>query len=188
MKKSTARTIIIVTIAILGLITAGAVFSLYQITIMPWWLPLLVGILFAGITYPILILRWNKITGNSSRGINTVFHIITMGILGATLFLAFNYFGADDNTLTPVQTTVNDKYRKAHQKRRRVGRNRYINDGYWYSYRLSLQLPDGNIKDIEVPHSEYRRTKIGTTKTIGMETGLFRFPIIKRSIPSDIKK
>lgn len=156
-----------------------ACFTLYAKSIMPWWLPIPIGGVFAAMTFPILIIRWHRITGSSNRILNVASHTVTMGLIGASLFLSLNYFCTDQSSFKSVQATVSNKYRKEHERRRRVGRNRYIPDGHWYSYRLCLTLPDNVTKEIEVPLSEYNNTKIGTTRTLQLENGLFGFTIIK---------
>ncbi len=174
------RKLILITLLVICIFTAGIGLVIYHRTLIAWWIVLVIGLAFSAATSPALLFRWAKLTGNNSTLLSAIVHLTVTCIIASTIFLTTNYFFANQASETKVETTVTDKYRKEHQKRRRVGRNRYINDGVRYSYHLTLTLPDGREKEMEVNFSEYRRTKTGNRKTTTTRKGLYGFTIIKR--------
>ncbi|MCI9284223.1 MAG: hypothetical protein HFJ91_00075 [Muribaculaceae bacterium] len=177
MKPETKRSCILVILAILSIIAMGAGVSLQGHTLISVWVPSGLAAMIALGTAPMAMDRWRRITDTNRWWINLPCHIIVAGSLSFAIFLGINRVGAHTDQANDVEATVISKYSKTHDRYRRVGR-RNIRDGEWHSYHLSLQLPDGRIKDTQVPFSTYRHSHNGTHRTVCIAPGLLGMDVI----------
>ena len=148
-------------------------------TIVNWWIPAIIAFIPAVVTALPLMPRWQWLFGFSKAVYTLPFHLVVTGSVVFFMFLGLNYWGSDKNTAHIEHTTVVEKFRKEHTRYRRVSRNRRVPDGTYHTWHLKLQFPDGRTKNREVTFSAYRRTRVGSTRDLNMERGLFGLPVIK---------
>ena len=173
------RTIVLVAVLFISFIMFGFGLAIYGNTLTKWWIPVVPAITFAAVTTPIFIKRWHSLTESYSLIYNGVCHLFTTFSVAYFLFLGCNYFMADDSTLVVEKTEVVKKYSKAHTRYRRVGRNRRVPDGHYYTYHILLRFSDGREKEQEVILQSYNRIRTGSSRDVKVEKGLFGLSVIK---------
>lgn len=152
----------------------------YGKTLASVWIGAGVAFVVASAMAPLFIPLWHRLTGSIKTWICLLCHYAFAGSLVFMLVFGFNYWCSDASSASYVKAEISSKYRKEHNRTRRVGRGRMIYTGEkWYSYFLTLTLPDGRTKDIEVPLSTYNRKSTGAIVEIETQRGLFGMDVIK---------
>lgn len=153
---------------------------LWEKTLIEWWVvpsgALAVGFgtaFFAG-------QKWSVLTTTSNRPLNRTVHALATTVVLTCCVIGANYLWTKEDSAVGVETVVESKVRKEHQRTRRVGRHRYVNAGVWYSYHLDVRMPDGRLKTIEVSRGEYSRSREGNVKKLTLQQGLLGIPVIKK--------
>lgn len=181
--KTNARIGLFVGVAFIIMCFGTVAAVLWEKTLIEWWVipsgALAVGFgtaFFAGN-------KWSWLTTVASRPINRTVHTLAVTVILTCCVIGANYFWTSKDSAVEVETVVEAKVRKEHQRTRRVGRNRYINAGVWYSYHLQVRMPDGRLKTIEVGRGEYSRAREGSVKKLTLQEGLLGIPVIKKLDP-----
>lgn len=81
-----------------------------------------------------------------------------------------------------VTVTVLDKRMEQHEKRRKVGKHRYVSDGMRYEYYLEVAFDNGTVKTLHVSRAVYRNAQKGQPKALSLSQGGFGLPVIKQGI------
>lgn len=173
------RTILLVIVLFVAFLLLCFGIVIYGNTLIKWWLPVIPAAILAAGTIPVLAMRWKSLTESDSIILNGACHLFVVFSLVYALFLGSNYYMADDSTIVVEQTEVVKKYSKEHTRYRRVGRNRRIPDGHYYTYHILLRFPDGREKSQEVQLKAYNRIRTGSHRDIKVEQGLWGVPVIK---------
>ncbi len=173
------RPVLFVVMVFATMFVGGMWVVLYHDTMVQWWVPVGVGAFLGVLSWPLTRRVWPRVTGTCRGIINFPCNLLLVGVVTSALFLGINYWGASPSSAETIETTVSGKYRKQHTRYRRLNRRTRVADGYWYSYRIVIGLPDGREKEIEVPLSEYNHIKTGSRHELTVQQGAFGFNVIK---------
>ena len=77
-----------------------------------------------------------------------------------------------------VTVTVLEKLIKEHEKRRKVGKHRYVSDGVRKEYYLKVAFEDGAIETLHVSTATYNKARKGKPKVLTLQKGGFGLPVI----------
>ena len=72
-----------------------------------------------------------------------------------------------------VTVTVLEKLIKEHEKRRKVGKHRYVSDGVRKEYYLKVAFEDGAIETLHVSTATYNKARKGKPKVLTLQKGGF---------------
>lgn len=172
---------IIITIALTAtaIILLGMAAVLHNHTIIEWWKPVGVCILFAipsgilmkGLMHKLMHFSrsvWNVIAGA----------VLWFGIF-IGLFYSLNYFKSNETSAQERSVKVLSKYTEEHYHTKRVSRNTVTCGEKYKVYYINIELQNDHEKRIEIPAREYVKIKAGSRITLRIETGLFGIPVIK---------
>ena len=150
-------------------------------TLAAWWIPVGVALAAGMLTLP-LYRKWIWLTTMENRIVNVLCHLVCVGSVCYVLFLAGNYLSADAASEHEVTVTVLDKRMEQHEKRRRVGKHRYVSDGMRYEYYLEVAFDNGKVETLHVSRAVYRKARKGKPKVLSLIRGGFGLPVIKKGI------
>ena len=108
-------------------------------------------------------------------------HLVCVGSFCYVLFLSGNNLLADADEYE-VTVTVLDKRMEQHEKRRKVGKHRYVSDGMRYEYYLEVAFDNGTVKTLHVSRAVYRNAQKGQPKALSLSQGGLGLPVIKQGI------
>ena len=169
---------IFVVLAVLFSGTIGYVVS--EKTLATWWIPVGVALAAGMLTLP-LYRKWIWLTTVENRIVNVLCHLVCVGSFCYVLFLSGNNLLADADEYE-VTVTVLDKRMEQHEKRRRVGKHRYVSDGMRYEYYLEVAFDNGKVETLHVSRAVYRKARKGKPKVLSLIWGGFGLPVIKKGI------
>lgn len=75
-----------------------------------------------------------------------------------------------------MTVTVLEKLIKEHEKRRKVGKHRYVSDGVRKEYYLKVAFEDGAIETLHVSTATYNKARKGKPKVLTLQKGGFGLP------------
>lgn len=81
-----------------------------------------------------------------------------------------------------VTVTVLEKLIKEHEKRRKVGKHRYVSDGVRKEYYLKVAFEDGAIETLHVSTATYNKARKGKPKVLTLQKGGFGLPVITKGL------
>lgn len=169
---------IFVVLAVLFSGTMGYVIS--EKTLVAWWIPVGVALAAGMLTLP-LYRKWIWLTTVENRIVNVLCHLVCVGSFCYVLFLSGNNLLADADEYE-VTVTVLDKRMEQHEKRRKVGKHRYVSDGMRYEYYLEVAFDNGTVKTLHVSRAVYRNAQKGQPKALSLSQGGLGLPVIKQGI------
>ena len=169
---------IFVVLAVLFSGTMGYVIS--EKTLAAWWIPVGVALAAGMLTLP-LYRKWIWLTTVENRIVNVLCHLVCVGSFCYVLFLSGNNLLADADEYE-VTVTVLDKRMEQPEKRRKVGKHRYVSDGMRYEYYLEVAFDNGTVKTLHVSRAVYRNAQKGQPKALSLSQGGFGLPVIKQGI------
>ena len=156
---------------VLVVLFSGAMgYVISEKTLAAWWIPVGVALAAGMLTLPLY------------RIVNVLCHLVCVGSVCYVLFLAGNYLSADAASEHEVTVTVLDKRMEQHEKRRRVGKHRYVSDGMRYEYYLEVAFDNGKVETLHVSRAVYRKARKGKPKVLSLIRGGFGLPVIKKGI------
>ena len=97
-------------------------------------------------------------------------------------FLVGNYQMAAPASTKEVTVTVLEKLIKEHEKRRKVGKHRYVSDGVRKEYYLKVAFEDGAIETLHVSTATYNKARKGKPKVLTLQKGAFGLPVITKGL------
>ena len=77
------------------------------------------------------------------------------------------------------EATVVGKHSETRYHTKRISRNRTTRGEPYNVYFISFRLPDGRMKELEIPAGKYVKTRINSSLKIHIEDGMLGFPVIK---------
>ena len=169
---------IFVVLAVLFSGTMGYVIS--EKTLVAWWIPVGVALAAGMLTLP-LYRKSIWLTTVENRIVNVLCHLVCVGSFCYVLFLSGNNLLADADVYE-VTVTVLDKRMEQHEKRRKVGKHRYVSDGMRYEYYLEVAFDNGTVKTLHVSRAVYRNAQKGQPKALSLSQGGLGLPVIKQGI------
>ena len=169
---------IFVVLAVLFSGTMGYVIS--EKTLAAWWIPVGVALAAGMLTLP-LYRKWIWLTTVENGIVNVLCHLVCVGSFCYVLFLSGNNLLADADEYE-VTVTVLDKRMEQHEKRRKVGKHRYVSDGMRYEYYLEVAFDNGTVKTLHVSRAVYRNAQKGQPKALSLSQGGLGLPVIKQGI------
>lgn len=112
-------------------------------------------------------------------------YIVPCGVRGCHQLFAFlvgNYRMAAPASTKEVTVTVLEKLIKEHEKRRKVGKHRYVSDGVRKEYYLKVAFEDGAIETLHVSTATYNKARKGKPKVLTLQKGGFGLPVITKGL------
>lgn len=169
--------LIILTTAVILLL--GLASMIQRNTLIDWWLPtgacallaMPCGYLIKGVIGRLT--HFDKAIWNFLAGFALSFSIV----IG--LFYALNYYKSDGSTAKEFSARITNKYTEEHYQVKRVSRNRVRRGEKYWVYCISVEMPDGRRKKMEVSPGEYVKVRVGRHIKLQIEDGLFGIPVIK---------
>ena len=112
-------------------------------------------------------------------------YIVPCGVRGCHQLFAFS--GRELSMAAPASTkevtvTVLEKLIKEHEKRRKVGKHRYVSDGVRKEYYLKVAFEDGAIETLHVSTATYNKARKGKPKVLTLQKGGFGLPVITKGL------
>ena len=129
-------------------------YNIYEDTLAAVWIPVGVGLVVAVVTLP-LYKKWIWLTTMEQKAVNILCH---------------------------VTVTVLEKLIKEHEKRRKVGKHRYVSDGVRKEYYLKVAFEDGAIETLHVSTATYNKARKGKPKVLTLQKGGFGLPVITKGL------
>lgn len=168
---------IILTTAVILLLGLASV--LQQHTLIDWWIPagacgllaLPCGYLLKRLIYQLT--HFKKAIWNILAGVVLSFSVF----IG--LFYSLNYYNSHEDTAQEYSAPIVNKYTEEHYQVKRVSRNRVRRGEKYWVYRISVEMPDGRRKKMEVSPGEYVKIRVGRHIKLRLEKGLFGITVIK---------
>ena len=156
---SIGRVLSLIGVILVFIFSLGLTLYFAGISITPWWIPVLVCVLIAAASGAKLWKVWQGLTQSKSFLPNFI-----CNLLFSTFLLTSAYYIL--NSVIPVGSTkenveVISKFREKHYRSERVGKNSYKRGAPYYTYHISVKLPNNREKNIQLPHSTYSRIKSG---------------------------
>lgn len=183
---SLGRALALVGIVFLLIFSIGAIIGLQPLTMIGWWIPVLISAAIAAGSGTVLWRLWQRLTGKYTFVPNFLAHFIFFTFFLAGIFYTLNFAGAYNAPSNKEKALVISKYREKRHQSRRVGRNRYVNGPEYNVYYVTVELQSGQKKDIQLPYSIYKGIKEDSPLTLSFARGLFGTNIIRTSdIPKD---
>ena len=105
---------------------------------------------------------------------NILCHVVCVGVISCSLFLVGNYQMAAPASTKEVTVTVLEKLIKEHEKRRKVGKHRYVSDGVRKEYYLKVAFEDGAIETLHVSTATYNKARKDKPKVLTLTERSFR--------------
>ena len=104
-------------------------------------------------------------------------YIVSCGVRGCHQLFAFS-----GRELSEVTVTVLEKLIKEHEKRRKVGKHRYVSDGVRKEYYLKVAFEDGAIETLHVSTATYNKARKDKPKVLTLQKGAFGLPVITKGL------
>lgn len=178
--EKTGRTVVLVIVIILAVCLYGGAVALYGMTSVEWALPCAVGLFMAALTLKPMLGAWKWMLESGSAIFAGIAHMLAMTGVFAFLFLGINFWLADDATLHRERVELLGRDREKRHHSRRVGRHRYVRGDAYYVYHMTVRLPDGREKRIDVPLSYYNTLVRKDSVTLTLESGGLGMPVIRQ--------
>lgn len=168
---------IILTTAIILLLGLASV--LQRNTIIDWWIPSAACALLA---VPCGILLRGCI-GRLTKFRKTIWNILAGAVLSFSVFIglfySLNYYKSDESSAQEFSARITNKYTEERYRVQRVSRNRVRRGEKYWVYCISVEMPDGRLKKMEVSPGEYIKIRVGRHIKLQIENGLLGIPVIK---------
>lgn len=148
-------------------------YNIYEDTLAAVWIPVGVGLVVAVVTLP-LYKKWIWLTTMEQKAVNILCHVVCVGVISCSLFLVGNYQMAAPASTKEVTVTVLEKLIKEHEKRRKVGKHRYVSDGVRKEYYLKVAFEDGAIETLHVSTATYNKARKRQTESSDFAERRFR--------------
>ncbi|MDE5869794.1 MAG: hypothetical protein K2H18_06140 [Muribaculaceae bacterium] len=171
LKVSIGRTIILVILVFILIASIGAFIGFASITMIKWWIPLLLSSVVAVATGTVLWRLWQKVTEIDSFALNYITHIIFYSLFLTGFLYTLNYFGSLNSVPHKEEAMVIEKYKERHYQSRRVGRNRYVRGNAYFEYYIEVRFNNGKDKKIQLPFSTYKLIKSGKEINLSLSKG-----------------
>lgn len=160
------------------ILMGGIAIYLYSITIVKWWIPVVVASVISLGLWWIVNPIWVRALPEIPAIGRFVIHILTVTIFLTGAVLGANRLGARHDSVEDLTATITKKYQEKRYHSRRVGRGRYVKGEHYYVYFIVLTLPDGKEKTQEVNPDTYIHTAINSEMQLKIATGLLFWPVI----------
>ncbi len=173
------RAVAMIVVVAVTLILLGTASVLHDKTLVAWWIPVAVC---AAIAVP-CALGLQGIIGRLTQFGKRIWNVLTAWVVVFSsligLFYILNFYNTDAASVREYSAPVIRKYTQDRYHTRRVSRNRVVRGDKYRVYFITIELPDGRLKKIEVSLSQYNRIKTEKQLSLQLETGLFGVPVIK---------
>lgn len=154
-------------------------YVIYGKTMICFWTPVIVALLVAAVSASFMAGRWRWLTTSENKILNILCHLFVVGCVVYSVFLLGNYYLADASSEHTEEVYVEKKTKVKRRKTRRVGRNRYVSDGYRYEYYIYVRRNDNNsLKEISVSLNVYNKLRTGAIADLEMQKGFFGYPVV----------
>lgn len=175
-RRSAWRVVLLIAALLVATVSYIAVFALCDITLMPWWLPWLIGVPVAVATGLHCARWWQRVTWLKSAALNYCVHVVVVAGAVAMAFMLANRIGSE-NSGEVVEARLEKVYSEQRHHSRRVGR-RYVRGDAYYVYRADVEV-EGRHKTLNITRSQYSRLRRATTVEVPVSRGLFGFRILE---------
>lgn len=171
------RAILLASIVMLAVALGAWAGTIYQKTIVAWWVAPLFGLALSVIFMRPMLKLWRRITSVSLRWLLVIVQVASFTAIGAAAMLATNFYAAERATERPVKVVVESRHKVKNYRTRRVGRRIVSTGNPYYTYRLSLHFPSGVVKKPNVPMDAYMNVRSGDTITVTTRHGWLDWPV-----------
>ena len=171
------RVLILIFIFVLTIV--GYVF--HEKTLVSWWILIGVALLVVAITFPFYN-KWQWLTVSDSKAFNMICHLVCTGGISYALFLGGNYLPANSDSQYQEKVMVQNKYVETYQKRRRIGKHSYREDGVLMKYYLQVLFDNGETKDLHVSLSTYNKAQKNAPKLLTLKKGFLGLPVVTNGL------
>lgn len=161
------------------IISIAGTTALCDITMIPSWLPWLLGAAVGIATGLHCAGWWQSFTGLRWRWVNVAIHTVVVGSIIAFAFILANRLGASDE-VEILDAGVERVYRKERHHSRRVGRHRYVRGEAYYVYYIDVDV-DGHHQTLPINRNQYTSLRRADTITIPARRGLFGYRILDQT-------
>jgi len=179
MKNKVLKYILIGLTIVIVLSAWGLAMAILHDTFIPVWMPLTFAAVAALVLLPAMLPRMARLIPDMPRWVLGIAHIIIWGGIFMIISVGSNYMFASPDTAVAAHATVVAKTRKEHTRYRRAGRRHSVPAGKYHTWHLTLRLDDGRCHERSVSLQEYNRTRIGASRTVPLQRGLFGFTVVK---------
>lgn len=179
MKAKTRNIILIVALSLFAIIFSGLAMVLHRNTLIEWWKPVIACLIPAIIAGVFSIKKMNALTRLDIRPVNFAAGTILYFALFIGAFYTLNYYNSEKSTHHECEARIENKFTEEHYHVKRLSRNRSVRGEKYLVYYITLQLPGGKIKKIEVGAGKYGKLHPGQKLRLEIENGLFGVPVIK---------
>ena len=184
MKYRSLKIAVIIVVVLLSILAASMALVLHDRTLVDRWIPICVCLAAAIPAGFITRNAFRALTGFVSSTANFLIALAASFIILYGCFYTVNYYCTDHHSQTDVSVAVIAKYSEEHYRVKRVSRGRTTRGEKYMVYYMTVLLPDGRVKKMEIPAKRYRSLRADSTITLSLENGYFGFPVIKNiSIP-----
>lgn len=160
-----------------GIISWGIGMAISSHTLSPRWTSLTAAAVLALTSLPITLRSTRKRT-TTQKILRGILHLFMVGGVGFMAIMGINRLGATEDKAETVIGEVTERVRHRHNRHRRVGRNRYVTDGYYYTYGATVTLPDGRQTEQHLSLEEYNRTRTGAKREVAVARGWLGMPVV----------
>lgn len=165
-------------LVVIGIFAWGGGIALSSQTLSPRWGALTAALVLALTSLHVTLKRAGQGKKISEKALRSVAHVFIAGGIGYFAILGINRLGATEDKAETVTGEVTQRLRHTHTRQRRVGRNRYVADGHYYTYGALITLPDGTQTEQHLSLDEYNRLKTGSRRQVKIARGWLGMPVV----------
>lgn len=184
------RAMLIVSIVMIAVALGVWGVTIYQKTIVAWWMAPTFGLALSVIFMRPMLKFWRRVTSVSLRWVLVIVQFASFTAIGASAMLASNYYAAEQATEQEVKVVVDSRHKIKNYRTKRVGRRLVSTGNPYYTYSLSLRFPSGVVKKPRVPLDVYMNARSGDTIKIKVRHGWLDWPVYDppSKLPNRYKK
>ena len=171
------RAILLVSIVVVAVAVGVWAATIYQKTIVEWWVAPLFGLALSVIFMRPMLKLWRRVTSVSLRWVLVMVQVASFTAIGAAAMLASNFYASEQASEQKAKVVVESRHKIKNYRTRRVGRRMVSTGNPYYTYRLSMRFPSGVVKKPNVPMDAYMNVRSGDTITVTTRHGWLDWPV-----------
>lgn len=174
---STGWTVALSSVALVGYVCA---FVLKNFTMVDFSRAMFVCFLVAAAAGLFVWRLFAAVSGSIRFSVNYLIACVFLTGLFSGMFFMLNFCFSSVSTDHDEKVAVVRKYKETRYRMKRIARNRYVRGERYYEYYIDCRYGDGSVKPMLVSVSRFNRLRSGDSIGVGIEEGLFGFPVVKR--------
>jgi len=185
-KLAMKRTITLIILLTITIISLGLAVALQGKTLVEWWKPVAICLAPAVIAGLTTANAMRRLTGWNRRWLNAA----AMSVLAFSLilgaFYTINFYKTTDSSAVTYHAEVTRKFTQERYDTKRVGR-RTVRGKKRKVYNVVIELPGASTKNFSVSSRQYAQTSVGQRLKVEVRNGFFGLPVIKDVKFPDVK-